>query len=225
MRTSRKVVVVGGGIGGLTAALSLRRHGHEVVVLERRATSEEAGAGISLWPNAMRILRDLGVGPALEASAISDGRATIRTRGGRHLSASDMAAIERRFGAPLCVVHRRHLLDVLRTAVGDDTLRLGSTCTGVTQDKHVASALLAGGGQVEGDVIVAADGVGSRLREALLGPGAPRASGIVAWRAVVRCERLRRRRRHRRGLGRWPAVRSCSPGAESALLVRLRPRS
>jgi 2-polyprenyl-6-methoxyphenol hydroxylase-like FAD-dependent oxidoreductase len=185
MRTSKKVVIVGGGIGGLTAAVSLRRHGHEVVVLERRATAEEAGAGISLWPNAMRILHDLGLGPALEASAISDGRATIRTRRGRHLSASEMGAIERRFAAPLSVVHRRHLLDVLRTAVGDDTLRLGSTCIGATQDEQAASALLADGGQVEGDVIVAADGVGSRLREALLGPAAPRATGIVAWRAVV----------------------------------------
>ena len=133
----------------------------------------------------MRILRDLGLGPALEASAISDGRATIRTRRGRRLSVSDMAAIERRFAAPLSVVHRRHLLDVLRAAVGDDTLRLGSACTGATQDEHVASARLADGGQVEGDVIVAADGVGSRLREALLGAAPPRASGIVAWRAVV----------------------------------------
>jgi 2-polyprenyl-6-methoxyphenol hydroxylase-like FAD-dependent oxidoreductase len=185
MRTSKKVVVVGGGIGGLTAALSLRRHGHEVVVLERRATSEEAGAGISLWPNAMRILRDLGLGPALEASAISDGRATIRTRRGRQLATSDMAIIERRFAAPLSVVHRRHLLDVLRTAVGDDALRLGSTCTGASQDEDTASAVVADGGHVEGDVIVAADGVGSRLREALLGPAAPRATGIVAWRAVV----------------------------------------
>ena len=71
MRTSKKLVVVGGGIGGLTAALALRRNGHEVVVLERRASAAEAGAGISLWPNAMRILRDLGLGPALEASAIA----------------------------------------------------------------------------------------------------------------------------------------------------------
>jgi 2-polyprenyl-6-methoxyphenol hydroxylase-like FAD-dependent oxidoreductase len=185
MRTSKKVVVVGGGIGGLTAALSLRRNGHEVVVLERRATSAEAGAGISLWPNAMRILRDLGLGPALEASAISDGRVTIRTRRGRELSASDMAGIERRFAAPLSVVHRRHLLDVLRAAVGDDALRLDSTVTGAIQDDGTASAVLADGGQVEGDVVVAADGVGSRLREALLGPAAPRATGLVAWRAVV----------------------------------------
>jgi 2-polyprenyl-6-methoxyphenol hydroxylase-like FAD-dependent oxidoreductase len=185
MRTGKKIVVVGGGIGGLTAALALRRNGHEVVVLERRPTSEEAGAGISLWPNAMRLLRDLGVGPALEASAISDGRATIRTRRGRQLSASDMADIAQRFAAPLCVVHRHHLLDVLRTAVGEDALRLGSTCTGATQDDRTASAVVAGGDQLDADVVIAADGVGSRLREALLSPAAPTTSGIVAWRAVV----------------------------------------
>jgi 2-polyprenyl-6-methoxyphenol hydroxylase-like FAD-dependent oxidoreductase len=185
MRATKKVVVVGGGIGGLSVALSLRRNGHEVVVLERRATSVEAGAGISLWPNAMRVLRDLGLGPALEASAISDGRVTIRTPRGRCLSASDMAGIERRFSAPLSVVHRRDLLDVLRAAVGDDALRLGSTCTSAIQEARTASAVLADGGQVEGDVVVAADGVGSRLRNALLGPAATRATGLVAWRAVV----------------------------------------
>ncbi len=185
MRIGKKVVVVGGGIGGMTAAVSLRRAGHEVVVLERRATSTEAGAGISLWPNAMRILRELDLGTALEASAIKTGKATIRTRRGRRLSTSDLAAIERRFAAPLCVLHRHHVLDVLRAAVGEDALRLGSQCTGAIQDDHTASALLADGGQIEGDLVIAADGVNSGLRETLLGHAAQRATGLVAWRAVV----------------------------------------
>jgi 2-polyprenyl-6-methoxyphenol hydroxylase-like FAD-dependent oxidoreductase len=110
---------------------------------------------------------------------------TIRTRRGRQLSVSDMAGIERRFEAPLCVVHRCHLLDVLRAAVGEDALRLGSTCIGAFQDDRAATAVLAVGGQLEADDVLAADGVGSRLREALLGPAAPRATGLVAWRAVV----------------------------------------
>ena len=185
MRTSKNIIVVGGGIGGLTAALALRRDGHDVVVLERRPTSEEAGAGISLWPNAMRILRELGVGEALEASAISDGRATIRTPRGRKLSVTDMDEIGRRYAAPLAVVHRIHLLAALRDAVGERALRLGATCTGVLQDDRVAYAQLADGSQVEGDVVVAADGVGSRLRDALIEPGAAHATGLVAWRAVV----------------------------------------
>ena len=185
MRTSKNVIVVGGGIGGLTAALALRRDGHEVVVLERRPTSEEAGAGISLWPNAMRILRELGVGEALEAAAISDGRATIRTPRGRKLSVTDMDEIGRRYAAPLAVVHRSHLLAVLRDAVGERALRLGATCTGVVQDDRVARAQLADGSQVEGDVVVAADGVGSRLRDALIDKGAVHDTGLVAWRAVV----------------------------------------
>ena len=185
MRTRKNVVVVGGGIGGLTAALALRRDGHEVVVLERRPTSEEAGAGISLWPNAIRVLRELGVGKALEAAAISDGRATIRTPSGRKLSVTDMDEIGRRYAAPLAVVHRSHLLEVLRDAVGEGTLRLGATCTGVVQDARVACAQLADGAQVEGDVVVAADGVGSRLRDSLIDKGAVHETGLVAWRAVV----------------------------------------
>ena len=185
MRTSKNVIVVGGGIGGLTAALALRRDGHDVIVLERRPTSKEAGAGISLWPNAMRILRELGVGEALESAAISDGRATIRTPRGRRLSVTDMDEIRRRYAAPLAVVHRSHLLAVLRDAVGESALRLGVTCTGVVQDDRVACAQLADGSQVEGEVVVAADGVGSRLRDALIENGAEHASGFVAWRAVV----------------------------------------
>ena len=114
MRTSKKLVVVGGGIGGLTAALALRRNGHEVVVLERRASAAEAGAGISLWPNAMRILRDLGLGPALEASAISDGRVTIRTRAvGRYLP-------------PTCQSSR------------NASARRFASCTGITCSTYIA---------------------------------------------------------------------------------------
>src|SRR4051812_30306929 len=175
----RKIVIVGGGIGGLAAALALRHGGHEVVVLERRPPVEEAGAGISLWPNAVRVLRELGLGPALDAAAVSDGQATIRTWRGKRLSSSDMAAIEARFAAPLSVLHRRELLEILRAALGAHALGLGMACWGVVQDGATASAVLADGTAVEGDAVVIADGIGSRLREAVTGPVEPRDSGLV----------------------------------------------
>src|SRR4051812_6976716 len=153
----RKIVIVGGGIGGLAAALALRHSGHEVVVLERRPALEEAGAGISLWPNAVRVLRDLGLGPALNAVAVSDGRATIRTSRGKRLSSSDMAAIEQRFAAPLSVVHRLELLELLRAGLGAHALCLGVACTSVHQDPAAAAAVLADGTAVEGDAVVVAD--------------------------------------------------------------------
>ena len=223
MRTSKNVIVVGGGIGGLTAALALRRDGHDVIVLERRPASKEAGAGISLWPNATRILRELGVGEALETAAISDGRATIRTPLGRRLSVTDMDEIRQRYAAPLAVVHRSHLLAVLRDAVGESALRLGVTCTGVVQDDRVACAQLADGSQVEGDVVVAADGVGSRLRDALIDKA--RSMPPDSSPGAQSCRRMTwtsRRSPARRGTRR--AVRCRSADRRAALLVRLGPR-
>jgi 2-polyprenyl-6-methoxyphenol hydroxylase-like FAD-dependent oxidoreductase len=87
-------------------------------------------------------------------------------------------------------VHRSHLLEVLRDAVGETALRLGATCSGVEQDDRVALAQLADGSHVEADMVVAADGVGSRLRDALIAKGAVQATGLVAWRAVVPADGL-----------------------------------
>jgi 2-polyprenyl-6-methoxyphenol hydroxylase-like FAD-dependent oxidoreductase len=180
-RARHTVVVVGGGIGGLTAALALQRDGHEVTVVERRTGDEQEGAGISLWPNAMRVLERLGLAAALEASAVAGVRGAIRTRRGRELSSMDATAIEARFGGRLVVVHRGALLTLLRGSLGPDVLRTGAACTGVDADGATAVARLDSGEQLEGDVIVAADGAGSRFRD---GPPAT-PTGLVAWRAVI----------------------------------------
>src|SRR6187397_2899650 len=126
MTSERKAVVVGGGIGGLAAALGLRRAGWHVEVLERAPEFGEVGAGLSLWPNALRALDALGVGERVRGRAVLEGQVGIRDAGGRWLSRADTAGLARRYG-PTAMVHRADLLAVLRAAVRGEALRPGVT--------------------------------------------------------------------------------------------------
>ena len=200
-RARHTVVVVGGGIGGLTAALALQRDGHEVVVAERRTGDEQEGAGISLWPNAMRVLETLGLAAALEASAVAGVRGAIRTRRGRELSSMAATAIEARFGGRLVVVHRGALLTLLRGALGPGVLRTGAACTGVDADGTTAvgpagERRAARGRRRRG---------GGRRRLAL-----PRRPGGHADRPRRLARRDRPRRRSRRSPARRGAAAPCS---------------
>src|SRR6476469_2426719 len=98
-----KVVVVGGGIGGLAAAAALTRSGHQVEVLERARGFGQVGAGLSLWPNALRALDALGLGDAVRERALLSAQAGIRTASGRWLTRGDTAELERRYG-PVAMV-------------------------------------------------------------------------------------------------------------------------
>src|SRR5215470_9851048 len=111
----RRAVVVGAGVGGLGAALALRRAGWDVTVLERRGSEREAGSGISLWPNALRDLAELGIDDVVTAGAALGGRSGVRTPSGTWVTRSDVGgAIAGRHGLPLVLVHRHRLLAALR---------------------------------------------------------------------------------------------------------------
>ena len=177
-----KAVVVGGGIGGLAAAVALTNQGWEVELLEQAPRFTEVGAGLSLWPNALRALDELGLGEQVRQHAQPDRAAGIRTDRGRWLSRTDTATLERRFGQ-VAMVHRATLLEILRAALPSEVLRAGVHVEAVdAQGKVVHSA-----GQSEGDVVVGADGLRSVVR-ASLWPEAksPRYSGYAAWRMVTR---------------------------------------
>src|SRR5580658_3983927 len=109
-------IIVGGGIAGLACALALGRRGWEVEVLERTLGFAEVGAGLSLWPNALRALDALGVGEDIRGRATLEGSAGVRDAGGRWLSRADAADLERRYG-PTAMIHRGDLLAELRAAV------------------------------------------------------------------------------------------------------------
>lgn len=175
-----KAVIIGGGIAGLASALALTRRGWEVEVLERAPEFTEVGAGLSLWPNALRALDALGVGEAVRGRAVLQGQVGIRDSAGRWLSRADTADLERRFG-PTAMIHRADLLAILRAAVPDGALHPGTSVTAVRAD----GTALHSRGESQADLVVGADGVRSVARRSVWpGAPAPRYAGYTSWRIV-----------------------------------------
>lgn len=165
-----RAVVVGAGIGGLCAAIGLRGIGWDVEVHERATAVEDVGAGITLWPNAVRGLRALGVDEELRALATVPDSGGVREPGGRWLSHWDGPMFSARLDDPMIAVHRATLIRILRDALPDSVLHNGSDVTETP----------------EADLVVAADGINSTLRGRLF-PAHPGTaySGVTALRAVV----------------------------------------
>jgi len=189
-RGKPRVLIAGGGIGGLSAALALLQRGFEVDVYEQAAKLEEVGAGVQLSPNGTRALHVLGVLDALETlSCTAEGKEVRHWNTGDTWKLFDLGveAIER-YGFPYLTVWRPDLLETLAAAVRREkpnAIHLGSRCVGFTRAGERVSLLLDDGRQVSGDVLVGADGVHSQIRRALFGAEEPRFSGMIAWRGVI----------------------------------------
>ncbi len=185
MSRGMQVLIIGGGIGGLAAAIALQRIGLTATVFERTPELREVGAGLSLWPNAVKALDKLGLGEQLRAIGLSNGRAGIRAWDGTPLMQLSASALEQTFGAPTIVVHRADLQTLLCAALAPDTLRLGWECTGMRQDAEGVTARFADGQAVRGDLLIGADGIRSIMRTQLLGEQPLRYAGYTAWRGVT----------------------------------------
>ncbi|HYO78411.1 MAG TPA: FAD-dependent monooxygenase, partial [Thermoanaerobaculia bacterium] len=181
-----RITIIGGGIGGLTTAIAMRRAGHEVAVYERAAELREAGAGITLLPNAMRVLFDLGVGEAIASRGMHLQGAAIRSASGRVLGVTETASLERHFGAPTIALHRADLHAVLIEALPRDVIHLGAACTGVIAERDGAAVQFADGTSVQSDLVIGADGIHSAVRRHLFPSIQPRYSGYTGWRGVTR---------------------------------------
>ncbi|MBQ1162210.1 FAD-dependent monooxygenase [Streptomyces sp. A73] len=176
-----KVIIVGGGIGGLTAAVAFHQRGWQVEVLERAPEFTEIGAGVSIQPNGLRALDALGLGDRLRSCGPADPPAGIRRANGSWLIRNDIDDLKRRFGQ-WATVHRAALVDLLRAAVPAQALRPGTEVRDVRPDGTVRH----GGRTYAADLVVGADGVHSATRRSLWPhfPG-PRYVGYTTWRFIA----------------------------------------
>ncbi|MCC5477653.1 FAD-dependent monooxygenase [Streptomyces barringtoniae] len=176
-------VVVGGGIGGLAAAIGLSRIGWDVRVVERAGTLADAGAGISLHANGLRALDALGVGTAVRDAARPQYTGGTRAPDGRWLARMDGAALERALGTPIVGIRRAVLHRLVREALPAESLLVGVTVPALDRSAPGRVGVPAGARVLDADLVVAADGVGSRLR-GLLFPDHP--GPVYAGSAVLR---------------------------------------
>jgi salicylate hydroxylase len=186
------VGIVGGGIGGLTAALALLRRGIDVHVYEQAEALGEVGAGVQVSPNASRILYGLGLTEELARTGVKplawDHR---RWDDGRTLLRAPLAQLlEERIGFPHYQMHRADLLSALAGGVPADRIHLGHRLTGLTDHGDHVEARFANGVRAEVDALVGADGIRSLVRGELFGPDRPRFTGCVAYRGLVPADRL-----------------------------------
>src|SRR5579872_5500911 len=146
MPRAPRIAIVGGGIGGLAAALALERRGAETVVCEQSGSLSEIGAGLNLTPNAVKALRALGLEKEAQVIAAETDFLNIRSwKSGRYISRTKRGDFRQKFGAPNLSVHRADLLDVLAKALETTQIRFNARCIGVDSNDHSATVQFADG--------------------------------------------------------------------------------
>ena len=213
VRPAGRVLIVGGGIGGLAGAVALQRVGVEAAVFERAPELAEVGAGLSLWSNAIKALGRLGLADAVVARGTVINRAQTLTAAGRVLSEAPLGEISRTAGAPSVCVHRADVQHVLAAAAG--VVHLGAACVAIEEDGDGVTARFADGRTECGSLLVGADGLRSAVRAHLHGPFEPRAAGYVAYRGMARFtppDDPPDRSRLAMGPGSQAGILPCGPG-------------
>jgi salicylate hydroxylase len=195
MGSTRKVIVVGGGIGGLTAALALLKRGIDVDVYEQSTQLKEIGAGIQVSSNGTRVLYALGLEQALaQVEVRPEGRTLRHWSSGETWNWFDLGTkTATRYGTPHLMFHRSDLHGVLGKAVLDlkpDAVKLGRRVVEVASHEREAEVRFEDGSVERAPFVIGADGIHSKVRQCLFGPSNPIFTGCIAWRGLIPMERL-----------------------------------
>jgi salicylate hydroxylase len=189
------IAIIGGGIGGLAAALALLKRGLDVEVHEQAPELKEVGAGIQIGSNGTRVLYELGLKEALARVQVLPSRRVIRHWStGETWNWFDLGPVTAaRYGTPHVMLHRgdlhRALADAVR-AIKPDAIKLGRRLTNIKSANGYAEASFEGGETVRADYAIGADGIHSKVRQCLFGADQPEFTGCVAWRGLVPMEKL-----------------------------------
>ena len=186
-----RIIVTGAGIGGSVLALALEQAGMDYVVLEQAPALAEVGAGIQLSPNGVRILEWLGLGEGLARYGVEPGAHQLKDwkTGETVLQTPLKSIVKSTFGSAYYHAHRADVIDSLASRLNPDRLRLNTKVVSVSQDSDKISVQLDDGTSESGDVLIAADGIHSVIRNQVFNPEPPRPSGYLAWRGMVPVER------------------------------------
>src|SRR5712692_3643699 len=185
------IAVIGGGLGGLSAAVGLHRAGFDVEVYEQAPALTQIGGGINMGPNAARVLRRLGLGAGLDREGVRPlGTHQRRWQDGRTLQRASLnPQCEALYGAPHITIHRADLLAVIAAGFAAERVHLGHRLVGLAKKGEAIEARFENGARISCDVLVGADGIHSAVRARLFGEEAPRFAGCVAYRGLVPSER------------------------------------
>ncbi|WP_036050198.1 FAD-dependent monooxygenase [Bradyrhizobium sp. Tv2a-2] len=186
MTENLRVAVIGGGIGGLTAALALRARGLDVTIFEQAGELREIGAGVSIFPNATRLLQRIGLTDEIEKIGSPITGQVIRTSGGELINQSASPST----GVQSYNVHRADFLKLLANAQPEGTLHLGHRLSGAREADGGVRLTFSNGAAVISDVVIGADGIHSALQQAIGLKTYPSSEGIMAYRGLIPTEKL-----------------------------------
>jgi len=186
MSGATKVAIVGGGLAGLATANALSTRGIEAELFEQSASLSEVGAGINTSPQAVKVLQAIGLAEQLaKVGNVSPGIFSRNMQTGEPLEFFDRSAMTERFGAPYYTFHRADLLDALASGVARDRIHLKHRLTEIEERSSSVDLRFANGERFQADIVIAADGIHSAVRQALYGDDHPTYTGQMVWRALL----------------------------------------